>query len=70
MKNGMRYSQIDNGGHHFKGKSKEKRRRFADDEFGQFSGKSNDLLKKTQRKYKIAKREADKQIKDWEKAYG
>ncbi|MBL1263081.1 CsbD family protein [Candidatus Methylomicrobium oryzae] len=65
----MRYSLIENGDSQFKGKSKEKRRRFADDESGRFSGKSDTPLKKTQRKYKIAKREADKQIKDWEKAY-
>jgi uncharacterized protein YjbJ (UPF0337 family) len=65
----MRYSHADNNESQFKSKSKDRRRRFAEDELGQFAGKQDILLRKTQRKYKIAKKEADKQIKDWEKAY-
>lgn len=55
----MRYNPTDNNESQFKSKSKDRRRRLADDELGRFSGKSDTLLKKTQRKYKIAKKEAE-----------
>lgn len=66
----MRFNQIQSNDSEFKGKPKEKRRKLTSDEFEQLVGKQDIHLKKTQKKYKIAKREAGKQIKDWEKAYG
>jgi uncharacterized protein YjbJ (UPF0337 family) len=65
----MRLNQIHSNDGQYKGKPKEKRRKFISDEFEQFTSKQDIYLRKTQKKYKIAKREAGKQIKDWEKAY-
>lgn len=66
----MRFNQIQSNDSEFKGKPKEKRRKLTSDEFEQLAGKQDIHLKKIQKKYKIEKREAGKQIKDWEKAYG
>jgi uncharacterized protein YjbJ (UPF0337 family) len=65
----MRFNQIHSNGNESKDKSKENRRKPTSDTFEKFTGKQDIYLKKTQKKYKIAKREAGKQIKDWEKAY-
>jgi uncharacterized protein YjbJ (UPF0337 family) len=66
----MNYSRLQINYSPFKGKTKEKRKRSIDDGFEQMTGKQNILVGKAQKKYKIAKREAEKQMKEWEKAYG
>lgn len=62
----MRFNQIQSDEGLFKGKAREKRRRLTHDEFEHIPGKQDILLRKTQKKYKIAKKEADRQIKEWE----
>lgn len=62
----MRFNQMQSHENLFKGKAREKRRKLIHDEFEHIAGKQDILPKKTQKKYKIAKREAEKQIKEWE----
>jgi len=44
--------------------------KLTDDEVDQIAGRREILLGKIQEKYGIAKEEAEKQIKDWEKTHG
>ncbi|MGJ0483835.1 MAG: CsbD family protein [Methylomicrobium sp.] len=62
----MRFNQMHSQESLFKDKAREKRRKLTHDEFEHIAGKQDILLRKTQKKYKIAKREAEKQIKEWE----
>jgi uncharacterized protein YjbJ (UPF0337 family) len=50
------------------GKAKEQWGDLTDDELTQVAGKRDALLGLVQTKYGIAEEEAEKQVKDWEKA--
>jgi len=66
----MNWNQAEGNWKQFTGKVKETWGKLTDDEIDQIAGKRDILLGKVQEKYGIAKEEAEKQIKDWEKTHG
>ena len=66
----MNWNQVEGNWKQFSGKVKETWGKLTDDEIDQIAGKRDILLGKVQEKYGIAKEEAEKQIKDWEKTHG
>jgi len=66
----MNWNQVEGNWKQFTGKVKETWGKLTDDEIDQIAGKRDILLGKVQEKYGIAKEEAEKQIKDWEKTHG
>jgi len=66
----MNWNQVEGNWKQFTGKVKETWGKLTDDEIDQIAGKRDILIGKVQEKYGIAKEEAEKQIKDWEKTNG
>ncbi|MCX5832993.1 MAG: CsbD family protein [Deltaproteobacteria bacterium] len=66
----MNWEQVKGNWKQFSGTVKEKWGKLTDDEVDQIAGKREILLGKIQEKYGIAKEEAEKQVKDWEKTHG
>ncbi|UZR29805.1 CsbD family protein [Methylococcus mesophilus] len=64
----MSWNRIEGNWKQFKGKVKETWGELTDDELEQIAGKRDILLGKIQEKYGLAQDEADKRIKDFEKA--
>jgi len=66
----MNWDQVKGNWKQFSGTVKEQWGKLTDDEVDQIAGKREILLGKIQEKYGIAKEEAEKQVKDWEKTHG
>ena len=54
----------------FKGKVKEAWGKLTDDDIALYNGKKEQFFGKVQEKYGIAKEDAEKKVKEWEKACG
>ena len=63
----MNWDQVKGNWKQFRGTVKVKWGKLTDDEVDQIAGRRDILLGKIQEKYGIAKEEAEKQVKDWEK---
>lgn len=63
----MSWNQVEGNWKQFKGKVRETWGELTDDELEQIAGKRDILLGKIQEKYGIAKDEAEKRIKEFEK---
>jgi len=66
----MNWDQVKGNWKQFSGTVKVKWGKLTDDEVDQIAGRRDILLGKIQEKYGIAKEEAEKQVKDWEKTQG
>lgn len=66
----MNWDQVKGNWKQFSGTVKVKWNKLTDDEVDQIAGRREILLGKIQEKYGIAKEEAEKQVKDWEKTHG
>ena len=66
----MNWDQVKGNWKQFSGTVKVKWGELTDDEVDQIAGRRDILLGKIQEKYGIAKEEAEKQVKDWEKTHG
>jgi uncharacterized protein YjbJ (UPF0337 family) len=66
----MNWDQVKGNWKQFSGTAKVKWGKLTDDEVDQIAGRRDILLGKIQEKYGIAKEEAEKQVKDWEKTHG
>jgi len=66
----MNWDQVKGNWKQFSGTVKVKWGKLTDDEVDQIAGRRDILLGKIQEKYEIAKEEAEKQVKDWEKTHG
>jgi len=66
----MNWDQVKGNWKQFSGTVKVKWGKLTDDEVDQIAGRREILLGKIQEKYGIAKEEAEKQVKDWEKTQG
>jgi uncharacterized protein YjbJ (UPF0337 family) len=66
----MNWDQVKGNWKQFSGTVKLKWGKLTDDEVDQIAGRREILLGKIQEKYGIAKEEAEKQVKDWEKTHG
>jgi uncharacterized protein YjbJ (UPF0337 family) len=66
----MNWDQVKGNWKQFSGTVKVKWGKLTDDEVDQIAGRRDILLGKVQEKYGIAKEEAEKQVKDWEKTQG
>jgi uncharacterized protein YjbJ (UPF0337 family) len=66
----MNWDQVKGNWKQFSGTVKVKWGKLTDDEVDQIAGRRDILLGKIQEKYGIAKEEAEKQVKDWEKTHG
>jgi len=65
----MNWDQVKGNWKQFSGTVKVKWGKLTDDEIDQIAGRREILLGKIQEKYGIAKEEAEKQVKDWEKTH-
>jgi uncharacterized protein YjbJ (UPF0337 family) len=65
----MNWDQVKGNWKQFSGTVKVKWNKLTDDEVDQIAGRREILLGKIQEKYGIAKEEAEKQVKDWEKTH-
>jgi len=66
----MNWDQVKGNWKQFSGTVKVKWGKLTDDEVDQIAGRRDILLGKIQEKYGIAKEEAEKQVRDWEKTHG
>jgi len=66
----MNWDQVKGNWKQFSGTVKVQWNKLTDDEVDQIAGRREILLGKIQEKYGIAKEEAEKQVKDWEKTQG
>jgi len=66
----MNWDQVKGNWKQFSGTVKVKWGKLTDDEIDQIAGRRDILLGKIQERYGIAKEEAEKQVKDWEKTQG
>jgi len=66
----MNWDQVKGNWKQFSGTVKVKWGKLTDDEVDQIAGRRDILLGKIQEKYGIAKEDAEKQVKDWEKTQG
>jgi len=66
----MNWDQVKGNWKQFSGTVKVKWGKLTDDELDQIAGRRDILLGKIQERYGIAKEEAEKQVKDWEKTQG
>ncbi len=64
----MNKNQVQGNWKQFKGTVKEQWGKLTDDQFDQIAGRRDILVGHIQEAYGIAQEEADKQVKDWEKA--
>lgn len=64
----MNWEQILGNWRQFKGKVKEKWGDLTDDDLNRVAGKKDQLIGKVQKKYGIAKEEAEKQVKEFEES--
>ncbi len=62
----MNWDQIEGGWKQFKGEVKQKWGKLTDDELNEIRGKRDRLSGTLQKKYGIAKEEAERQLKDFE----
>lgn len=65
----MNWDQIEGDWKQFKGKVKEKWGKLTDDDLDVIKGKKDQLSGTLQKKYGIAKEEADKQLTEFEKTH-
>ena len=63
----MNWDQIEGNWKQFKGKIKEKWGKLTDDELDVIEGKKDKLIGQLQEKYGMAKEDAEKQLKEFEK---
>ncbi len=63
----MNWDQVAGNWNQFKGQIKEKWGRLTDDDLATIDGKRDQFIGRVQERYGIAKEEAEKQIKDWER---
>ena len=63
----MNWDQVSGNWKQVKGKAKEKWAKLTDDDLTLAEGKRDQLLGRIQERYGIAKDEAEKQMKEWEK---
>jgi uncharacterized protein YjbJ (UPF0337 family) len=66
----MDWNQVKGNWNKAKGKVREKWGKLTDDEIEQIAGNRDQLVGHIQKKYGIAKEEAEKQVKDWEGGTG
>jgi len=64
----MNWDQVSGSWKQLKGKAKEKWGKLTDDDLTYADGKRDQLLGRIQERYGVAKDEAEKQVKEWEKA--
>lgn len=65
----MNWDQIKGDWKQAQGKVKQQWGKLTDDDLTYAAGKRDELVGKIQERYGIAKEEADKQVKDWERTY-
>lgn len=65
----MNWDQIKGDWKQAQGKVKQQWGKLTDDDLTYAAGKRDELVGKIQERYGIAKDEADKQVKDWERTY-
>ncbi len=65
----MNWDQIKGDWKQAQGKVKQQWGKLTDDDLTYAAGKRDELVGKIQERYGIAKDEADKQVKDWERSY-
>jgi uncharacterized protein YjbJ (UPF0337 family) len=63
----MNWDQVAGNWNQFKGQIKEKWGKLTDDDLAMIDGKRDQFIGRVQERYGIAKEEAEKQIKDWER---
>lgn len=63
----MNWDQVAGNWNQFKGQIKEKWGRLTDDDLAMIDGKRDQFIGRVQERYGIAKEEAEKQIKNWER---
>jgi uncharacterized protein YjbJ (UPF0337 family) len=63
----MNWDRIEGEWKQWKGKVKEQWGKITDDDLDRIAGKREQLLGKVQEAYGVARDEADRQIRDWEK---
>jgi uncharacterized protein YjbJ (UPF0337 family) len=63
----MNWDQVAGNWNQFKGQIKVKWGKLTDDDLAMIDGKRDQFIGRVQERYGIAKEEAEKQIKDWER---
>lgn len=61
------WEQVEGNWNQFAGKAKQRWGKLTDDDLTVINGKRQELVGKVQERYGIAKSEAERQVKDWEK---
>lgn len=61
------WEQVEGNWNQFAGKAKQRWGKLTDDDLTVINGKRQELIGKVQERYGIAKGEAERQVKDWEK---
>lgn len=62
----MNWDQIAGNWKQMKGRAKEQWARLTDDDLTLINGKRDQLIGRVQKRYGIAKEDAERQVKDWE----
>jgi len=65
----MNWDRIEGEWKQWKGKVKEQWGKITDDDLDRIAGKRDQLVGKVQETYGVARDEADRQIRDWEKRF-
>jgi uncharacterized protein YjbJ (UPF0337 family) len=65
----MNWDRVEGEWKQWKGKVREQWGKLTDDDLDRIAGKRDQLVGKVQETYGIARDEADRQIRDWEKTY-
>lgn len=63
----MNWDQISGNWKQFKGKAREKWGNLTDDDFDRIAGKREQLVGRIQERYGVAKDQAEKEVKEWER---
>lgn len=63
----MNWDQVAGNWKQFKGKAREKWGQLTDDDFDRIAGQRDQLIGQIQKRYGVAKAEAEREVKDWER---
>lgn len=63
----MNWDQVEGNWKQFKGKAREKWGQLTDDDFDRIAGQRDQLIGRIQERYGVAKSQAEKEVKDWER---
>ena len=63
----MNWDQVAGNWKQFKGKAREKWGQLTDDDFDRIAGQRDQLIGRIQERYGVAKNQAEKEVKEWEK---